>query len=67
MPRPVKKNKASRKNDRRTRSATRKADGFSPERSKKAKDRVANTIGAIGSAAVAVKGLRDIKKLKDLR
>ena len=25
---------------------------------------MANTIGAIGSAAVAVKGLKDIKKLK---
>lgn len=57
----------SRRNNRRTRRATKTSDGLSPERTNKAKNLAANIIGAIGTAGIVVKGAGDIKKLKDLR
>lgn len=60
-------NRKAKRFNKRSARKNKRSDGFSPERSRKAKDKVANAIGAIGAAAIAVKGLQDIKKLKDLR
>jgi hypothetical protein len=57
----------SRRNNRRTNKATKRSDGLSPERTKKAKNFATNILGALGTAGIIIKGGGDIKKLKDLR
>ncbi len=51
----------SRRNDRRTRRATKKSDGKDPNKKNRVKQIIGNAIGAIGTAGVVVSGGRDIK------